>query len=71
MIYILTVLLLTSNPAKIYKQEEFKDLDECLKWANFYNEYPFRVECKKEVKNGNDRDLGTDNSVMDRKPIKD
>lgn len=66
MIYVLTILLLTSNPAKIYKQEEFKDLDECLRWANFYNEYPFRVECKKEVKNGNDRDLGTDNPTMDR-----
>jgi hypothetical protein len=47
MIYILTVLLLTTNPAKTYIQEEYTDLDVCLKWANFYNEYPFHVECKK------------------------
>jgi hypothetical protein len=63
---------LTTNPAKTYIREEYTDLDECLKWANFYNEYPFQVECKKkEAKNGNDRNLGTDNSIMDRKSIKD
>ncbi len=47
-IWILTIYLLTSNPVKIYKTEIYNSEEECLRWANFYNEYPFKPICAKE-----------------------
>ncbi len=47
-VWVLTVYLLTSNPIKIYKTEIYNSEEECLRWVNFYNEYPFKPICSKE-----------------------
>lgn len=50
MIYILTVLLVTTTPMKVFKTESYDTLEECLRWADFYNEYPFQVSCTPKAK---------------------
>jgi len=47
-VYVLTVWYLSlSNPPKLWYTEQFETLDECQRWAYFYNEYPFAPICKK------------------------
>jgi hypothetical protein len=47
-VWVLTVLLTTSEPYKIFHTEKFNSAEECYKWAQFYNEYPFKPTCTKE-----------------------
>jgi len=47
-VWILTVYLLTANPPKVWRLETFTSEEECLRWVNFYNEYPFKPICSKE-----------------------
>lgn len=49
-VWVLTVLLITSEPNKIFIEEKFYSEQECYRWARFYNEYPFKPFCKKEKK---------------------
>ena len=46
--WILTVYLLTSTPTKVWIVERYQSEEECLRWLNFYNEYPFKPICEKE-----------------------
>jgi len=48
-IWILTVFLLTT-PDKIFHQQTLQSHEECVKWMNFYNEYPFRPVCERKNK---------------------
>jgi len=47
MVWVLTVYLLTSD--RVWKQETFETEAECVRWVNFYNEYPFKPICRKEM----------------------
>ena len=49
-IYILAVYLSLSATPQLWLTEKYEDVSECIRWANFYNEYPFMALCvKKEV----------------------
>lgn len=45
--WVLIVYLTTSTPPKVFHTETFATESECLQWAQFYNEYPFRPICEK------------------------
>lgn len=50
-IYILSVYLSLSATPQLWLTEKYEDMSECIRWANFYNEYPFISLCsKKEIK---------------------
>lgn len=46
-IWVLTVLLITSDPPKVFKTEIFNTEEECTEWINFYSEYPLVPSCIK------------------------
>ena len=47
-IYILTVFLSLSGTPQKWLTEKYEDMYECIRWVNFYNEYPFLAICTKE-----------------------
>jgi len=51
MIYILTVyLVLAGTNPTVWLLQEHKTMEECQRWATFYNEYPFMSICTRERK---------------------
>lgn len=46
-IYVLTVMLMSSDPPKLYVEQTYDTMAECHRWADFYREYPFYPKCTK------------------------
>lgn len=47
--FVLTVFLSLTNMPQVWLTEVHPSKEECIRWANFYNEYPFIAVCT-EVK---------------------
>lgn len=49
-VWLLTVWLVYSEVDQIWLERTFKTETECRKWQAFYNEYPFKPQCKETDK---------------------